>query len=132
MEPNADDANFSDAYWVDERGQRVSDIFTATLFKFAVFHGGMTYYPRSGYWCIDLVLYMQTTEKISSGRLGTVIRRFDGAGDNRFLPYPYDPDNTYDGIQVNGLVLGSGPMNGVGDYTKVKHDIVLTTDQELT
>jgi hypothetical protein len=75
---------------------------------------------------------MQTTEKISSGRLGTVIRRFDGAGDNRFLPYPYDPDNTYDGIQVNGLVLGSGPINGVGDYTKVKHDIVLTTDQELT
>lgn len=132
MEPNADDANFRDVYWVDERGQRVSYIFTATSFKFAVFHGGMTYYPKLNYWCIDLVVYMETIEKASGGQLVRVIRRFDGAGDNRFLPYPYDPDNAYEGIQVNGLIMGSGQMDGVGDYTKVRHDIVLTTDQELT
>jgi hypothetical protein len=131
MEPNSEDANFSDVYWVDSNGQRVSDIFTATSFKFAVFHSGLTYYPRRGDWCIYLVVYMETIEKVN-GRLQRVIRRFDGAGDNRFLPYPYDPDNTYEGIQTNGLIMGGGPMNGVYDFTKVKHDIVLTTDQELT
>lgn len=131
MEPNANDSNFNDAYWVDSYGQRVSDIFTATSFKFAVFHGGLTYYPRQNSWCIYLVLYMETIEQ-GSGGMQRVIRRFDGAGDNRFLPYPYDPDNTYEGIQANGLVMGGGQMEGVYDYTKVKHDIVLTTDQELT
>ena len=132
MEPNADDTNFSDVYWVDSYGQRVSDIFTATSFKFAVFHGGVTYYPRQGNWCINLVVYMETIEPDIGGQLRRVIRRFDGAGDNRFLPYPYDPDNIYDGVQANGLVMGGSSMSAVNDYTKVRHDIVLTTDQELT
>lgn len=116
----------SDAYWVDNNGQRVSDIFTANSFKFAVFHSGLIYHPERGL-CLNLVVYMETVENS-----GHRIYRFDGPGDNRFLPYPYDPDNIHPGIQTNGIIMGGMQFNTVGDVARVEHDITLTTDQELT
>lgn len=121
-------ATTGDAYWIDvSNGQRVSDIFTASSFKFAVFHSGILYYPKWNGTCLNLVVYM---EAVQDGVRR--IYRFDGPGDNRFLPYPYDPDNIHPGIQTNGVILGSMSFNTTSDCARVEHDITLTTDQELT
>lgn len=120
-----------EAYWVDNGGNIVSKSITADTIRFAPFWSGVTYPPNTNYsYLINLVLYVETLDHSTSVR--TTIR-YDGAGDNRLLPYTYDPDSSaFDGIQMNGCVLGTATIPQVNDLVRINHDISLSTDQELT
>ena len=117
-------------YWVDNGGNKVSKSTFASSFRLAPFWSGVTYSESIRTYLIDLVLYIEGLDNDTGVR---TLTRYDGAGDNRLLPYTYDPDSSaFDGIQMNGCVLGTATIPQVNDLVRINHDISLSTDQELT
>jgi hypothetical protein len=117
-------------YWVDNGGNKVSKSTFASSFRLAPFWSGVTYSESIRTYLIDLVLYIEGLDSDTGVR---TLTRYDGAGDNRLLPYTYDPDSSaFDGIQMNGLVMGQATIPQVSDLVRINHDISLSTDQELT
>lgn len=117
-------------YWVDNGGNKVSKSTVASSFRLAPFWSGVTYSESIRTYLINLVLYIEGLDSDTGVR---TLTRYDGAGDNRLLPYTYDPDSSaFDGIQMNGCVLGMATIPQVNDLVRINHDISLSTDQELT
>ena len=124
--------NKKETYWVDNGGNIVSEKATADSFRYAVFYTGVTYNYRTGIstYLTSIALYIEALDNDSGVR---TLTRYDGPGDNRLLPYPYDPDNAaYDGIQWNGHVLGGIQPVSVTDMVYVTHSVTKAENVELT